>query len=109
VQNRALEVIKTGFNAGDGYREVWIRDYNTFIELAAKVYPAEELRENLLVFFRMQGDDGNIIDGFTPVKEIGDGQKEVGYDFTYSDLEPRYAGRKNTVETDQETSLIQAV
>ncbi len=109
VQNRALEVIKTGFNAGDGYREVWIRDYNTFIELAAKVYPAEELKENLLVFFRMQGEDGNIIDGFTPVKEIGVGQKDVGYDFIHSDLEPRYAGHKNTVETDQETSLIQTV
>ena len=35
VKNKALEVMKTGFNAGDGYREVWIRDYNTFIELAA--------------------------------------------------------------------------
>src|SRR5690348_145725 len=62
VKAKALEVMKTGFNAGDGYREVWIRDYNTFIELAAQVYPKEVLKENLLVFFRMQGDDGNIID-----------------------------------------------
>jgi hypothetical protein len=37
VKAKALEVMKTGFNAGDGYREVWIRDYNTFIELAAQV------------------------------------------------------------------------
>jgi hypothetical protein len=29
------DVVKTGFNAGDGYGEVWIRDYNTFITLAA--------------------------------------------------------------------------
>ncbi|MCG2462789.1 hypothetical protein K8352_18645 [Flavobacteriaceae bacterium F89] len=105
VQNRALEVIKTGFNAGDGYREVWIRDYNTFIELASKTYPAAELKENLLVFFRMQGDDGNIIDGFTPADKIS--KEET--DFSYSPLEPRYAGHKNTVETDQETSLIQTV
>ena len=69
VKAKALEVMKTGFNAGDGYREVWIRDYNTFIELAAQVNPKEVLKENLLVFFRMQGDDGNIIDGFTP--EVG--------------------------------------
>ncbi len=109
VKNKALEVIKTGFNAGDGYREVWIRDYNTFIELAAQKHPASELKENLLVFFRMQGDDGNIIDGFTPVKEIGANKNDPGYDFSHSDLEPRYAGHKNTVETDQETSLIQAV
>ena len=101
---KAFEIIKTGFNAGDGYREVWIRDYNTFIELAAKVYPADELKENLLVFFRMQGNDGNIIDGFVPRDETN-----VSYDFIFSDLEPRYAGHKNTVETDQESSLIQAV
>ena len=105
VKAKAMEVMKAGFNAGDGYREVWIRDYNTFIELAAKVYPKEVLKENLLVFFRMQGDDGNIIDGFTPAEKIGKGET----DFSYSKLEPRYAGHKNTVETDQETSLIQAV
>ena len=104
-KEKGLEVLKSGFNAGDGYREVWIRDYNTFIDLAAKVQPASELRENLLVFFRMQGDDGNIIDGFTPRKLIGKGET----DFSYSPLAPEYAGHKNTVETDQETSLVQAV
>jgi len=104
TKQKALEVMKTGFNAGDGYREVWIRDYNTFIELAAQVFPKEELKENLMVFFRMQGEDGNIIDGFTPAEQI----KEK-YDFIYSEIEPRYAGHKNTVETDQESSLIQAV
>ncbi len=106
VKEKALEVMKTGFNAGDGYREVWIRDYNTFIELAAQVYPKEVLKENLLVFFRLQGDDGNIIDGFTPAAKAGD---EIGYNYSHSKLEPRYAGHKNTVETDQETSLVQAV
>jgi len=105
VKEKALAVIAEGFNAGDGYREVWIRDYNTFINLASKVYPKEELKENLLVFFRMQGEDGNIIDGFTPTESIGKGET----DFSYSALEPRYAGHKNTVETDQETSLIQTV
>ncbi|WP_423128359.1 GH36-type glycosyl hydrolase domain-containing protein [Gaoshiqia sp. Z1-71] len=101
---KAVEVIKTGFNAGDGYREVWIRDYNTFIELAAEVYDAAELKENLLVFFRMQEKDGNIIDGFTPRQDT-----VIRYDFTYSELAPEYAGHKNTVETDQESSLVQAV
>ena len=52
----------------------------------------------------MQGDDGNIIDGFIPVdRAVG------GYNYINFDLEPRYSGHKNTVETDQETSLIQAV
>lgn len=105
VKNKALEVMKTGVNAGDGYREVWIRDYNTFIELAAQVTKKEDIKENLLVFFRMQGEDGNIIDGYTPKEQIGAGET----DFSYSKLEPRYAAHKNTVETDQETSLVQAV
>jgi GH15 family glucan-1,4-alpha-glucosidase len=105
VKSKALEVMKTGFNAGDGYREVWIRDYNTFIELAAQVFPKEMLKENLLVFCRMQGENGNIIDGFTPIEKVG----KVAYDFSYSKLETRYAAHKNTVETDQESSLVQAV
>jgi glycogen debranching enzyme len=105
VKEKAREIVKTGFNAGDGYGEVWIRDYNTFIELSCEVYPKEEIRENLLVFFRMQGVDGNIIDGFIPKSRVHDG----GYDYIYSELEPRYAGHKNTVETDQEASLVQAV
>lgn len=105
VKAKALEVMKTGFNAGDGYREVWIRDYNTFIELAAAVNDKNVLKENLLVFFRMQGNDGNIIDGFTPKEQIEKGAT----DFSYSALEPRYAGHKNTVETDQESSLMQAI
>jgi len=104
VKKRAEDVIRSGFNAGDGYAEVWIRDYNTFIELSAKVLPAETLRENLLVFFKLQGDDGNIIDGFVPKEKAG-----VGYDYRYSALAPEYAGHKNTVETDQESSLVQAV
>lgn len=105
TKQKALEIIKTGFNAGDGYREVWIRDYNTFIELAGQAYPKEELKENLLVFFRMQGQDGNIIDGFTPIDKVD----KTSEDFIYSEVESRYAGHKNTVETDQESSLIQAV
>lgn len=105
VKKKAIEILKTGFNAGDGYGEVWIRDYNTFIELSCELYPNEEIEENLLVFFRMQGDDGNIVDGFIPKSKITD----HGYDYIYSDMEPRYAGHKNTVETDQEASLVQAV
>jgi glycogen debranching enzyme len=105
VKAKALEVMKAGFNAGDGYREVWIRDYNTFIELAAAVNSKELLKEKLLVFFKMQGEDGNIIDGFTPAGLIEKGAT----DFSYSKLAPEYAGHKNTVETDQESSLVQAV
>ncbi len=105
VKTKALEIMKAGFNAGDGYPEVWIRDYNTFIELAARVSPKKALKENLLVFCRMQGEDGNIIDGFIPIEKLG----PESYHFFYSKAEPRYAAHKNTVETDQESSLVQAV
>lgn len=107
VKSMALDVVKTGFNAGDGYGEVWIRDYNTFIELSAEVYPQEIVKENLRVFFRLQGEDGNIIDGFIPKEKAQN--IEGGYTYIYNDLEPNYCGHKNTVETDHETSLIQAV
>ncbi len=30
VDQKAGKILATGFNAGDGYGEVWIRDFNTF-------------------------------------------------------------------------------
>jgi hypothetical protein len=42
----------------------------------------------------MQGDDGNIIDGFAPAEQI---KSETDFYQNWS----RYAGHKNTVETDQ--------
>jgi GH15 family glucan-1,4-alpha-glucosidase len=107
VKEKALEVVKTGFNAGDGYGEVWIRDYNTFLTLSAAVHPHETLKENLRVFFRLQGQDGNIVDGFIPIEKAR--ASKVGYEYIFTDLEKHYAGHKNTVETDQESSLLQAV
>jgi len=105
TKEKALAVVKDGFSAGEGYDEVWIRDYNTFIELSAEVFEKEILKENLRVFFRMQREDGNIIDGFLPREQA----EQLAYDYIYMDAEPNYAGHKNTVETDQETSLVQAV
>jgi len=107
VKKMALNTVKTGFNAGDGYGEVWIRDYNTFIALSTEVYDAKEIEENLLVFFRLQDKDGGIVDGFIPKEKAV--TSEGGYDYINTELEPRYSGHKNTVETDQESSLIQAI
>jgi hypothetical protein len=104
VKQMAEDLVRTGFNAGSGYGEVWIRDFNTFIELSCKVMPRDSIKDRLRVFFQMQGDDGNIIDGYIPIAKAG-----VGYDYIYSKNAPAFAGHKNTVETDQETSLIQAV
>ncbi|MCP4304903.1 MAG: hypothetical protein GY788_08540 [bacterium] len=104
VLHKAKAIIKTGFNAGDGYGEVWIRDFATFIELSCEVYDPAEVRKNLLMFFRFQGEDGNIIDGYIPVAKAN-----VNYQYVKKPGVPNFLGHKNTVETDQESSLIHAV
>lgn len=104
VLDRAKALLRTGFNAGSGYREVWIRDYATFIELSCEVCDPAEVRENLLMFFRLQDNDGNIIDGFVPRE-----QANVAYQYRKKPSVPEFWGHKNTVETDQESSLVQAV
>jgi len=106
VYDMGLEILGTGFNAGTVYAETWIRDLNTFIEHTLLVTPREDVREALLRFFSFQGFDGNMIDGYMEIpkdKEINLYYRSVRYDM------PDFAFHKNTVETDHETSLIQAV
>jgi hypothetical protein len=104
VLEQAKAILKTGLNAGSGYGEVWIRDLNTFIELALDVQDRQQIRQSLLVFFHFQGTDGGIIDGYIPT-EAASG----AYAYIQSATMPEFRGHKNTVETDQESSLIQAL
>ncbi len=104
VHERALDILESGFSAGDKYTEVWIRDLNTFVELSCQVNDEKVIRENILTFFKFQGNDGNIVDGYAPVKKAF-----YKYDFIKSDLAPEYLAHKNTVETDQEASLVQCI
>jgi glycogen debranching enzyme len=104
VKTMAEELIKKGFTAGDGYGEVWIRDLNTFIELSCKVNDKAQIRKHLITFFQFQQPDGGILDGYIPASKA-----TIYGKFYKSELAPEYLGHKNTVETDQETSLIQAV
>src|ERR1700733_11606039 len=62
VEAMALQLLK-GFNAGTSYGEIWIRDFNTFIDGSLQVHPRDEVKERLLLFFKIQGADGNIPDG----------------------------------------------
>lgn len=103
VEVRALRLL-TGFTAGTSYGEIWIRDFNTFIEGSLQARSRDEVKDKLLLFFKIQGKDGNIPDG-----AIHKEQANVGYQYLYSELAPGWAIHKNTVETDQESSLIQAV
>lgn len=104
VLEKAKSILREGLNAGSGYGEVWIRDLNTFIELALEVQDAAQLRRALLVFFHFQGADGDIIDGYIPADKAN-----VAYRYRRSATMPNLLGHKNTVETDQESSLVQAV
>ena len=104
VLERGRALLATGLNAGSGYGEVWIRDLNTFIELALEVQDVEQIRESLLIFFHFQGADGNIIDGYIPAKKAN-----IAYDYIRAATMPQLLGHKNTVETDQEASLVQAI
>ena len=103
IQVRALKLL-SGFSAGTSYNEVWIRDFNTFINGSLKVHPKEEVKTNLLMFFKIQGEDGNVVDGV-----VDSAKANVGYKYRYSPLLRGWAAHKNTVETDQESSLVQAV
>lgn len=104
VHRMAQDLLKGRINAGSGYEEVWIRDLNTFIEIALEVNPRQRLREALLTFFKFQGTNGDIVDGYIP-KNRATGT----YAYRPSSLATNLMAHKNTVETDQESSLVQAV
>lgn len=103
VDSLAREVIKEGFNAGSGYSQIWARDLNTFIETALEERSQADIRGAILVFFQMQQPNGEMVDGYVLKKDF------TWHDDTpyYSENAPGHVGFKNTVETDQETSLIQ--
>jgi hypothetical protein len=105
VDEMARTLMKKGFYAGSGYQMVWSRDLNTFIELSCEEYDTKVIRENLLMFFHFQQENGELLDGYVPREAFTWGDPN-----TYeSATAPGHIGFKNTVETDQETSLIQAI
>ena len=105
VDSMARTVIRSGLNAGSGYSQIWARDMNTFIEVACQETDPAVLRHAILLFFALQQPNDEMIDGYVLKK-----------DFTWHDDSPYYSAAapdhvafKNTVETDQESSLIQIV
>lgn len=105
VDSMARAVIRKGFNAGSGYSQIWARDMNTFIEVACEESDPKDLRNAILLFFALQQPNDEMIDGYVLKPEFT-WNDNTPY---YSDAAPDHVGFKNTVETDQETSLIQIV
>lgn len=73
-----------GFSAGSQYPAVWIRDTATFTSLALFYYPIKDIQRSIEHFFVFQRDSGEVMDS---VNTAG-------------------ITKKNTIETDQESSLI---
>jgi hypothetical protein len=103
VRRMAHDLLKGNLNAGSGYDQVWIRDTNTFIEVALEVNPPQRFRDAFLNFFKFQGDNGDIVDGYRRRDPKGLHTARV------SPLAPDFMAFKNGVETDQESSLVQAI
>ena len=105
VDSMARATIRSGFNAGSGYSQIWARDMNTFIEIACEESDPHELREAILLFFALQQPNDEMIDGYVLKEDF------TWYDDTpyYSNAAPKHVAFKNTVETDQESSLNQIV
>jgi hypothetical protein len=104
VHAMALNLLRGGLNAGTGYQTTWIRDMNTFITVALQVVPSQRFRDALLMFCKFQGPTGDIIDSYIAQPP----EKNKPTDRT-SPLAPGFVAGKNTVESDQESSLVQAV
>ncbi len=75
-----------GFSPGSTYPAVWIRDTATFIAYGKLHYPLRVFERSVEIFLKKQGKDGQIVD-WVDVSGTVD---------------------KNTVETDQESSLVLA-
>ncbi|MCI0470226.1 MAG: hypothetical protein L0Y73_01045, partial [Candidatus Aminicenantes bacterium] len=75
-----------GFSPGSTYPAVWIRDTSTFVSYAGSYYPRRIFEENIELFLRRQDKSGEIVDWVDTAGNTG----------------------KNTVETDQESSLVLA-
>ena len=105
VYVKATALLKKGFTAGDGYPQVWIRDFNTFIETSCDVFDNTIIRENLLTFLRLQQPNYEIVDGYVLKGHVSWDDPNI----YSSPFDTTHVGFKNTVETDQETSLIQAI
>lgn len=103
VKVDALKLLNS-FSAGNSYKEIWIRDFNTFINGSLKVHTAAEVKSKLLLFLKTQSADGNIVDGL-----VESANANAGYNYGHFVSLPGWATHKNTVESDQESSLVQAV
>ena len=101
----ARSLVTSGLTAGASYPEVWIRDLNTFETLDLQSGGSRNaVRQALITFAKFQRGDGQIPDAYLKKKT---GQAIPGAITTTS--APGLVAFTNTVESDQESSFVQAV
>jgi hypothetical protein len=93
VDSMARALLTKPFNAGDGYSQVWLRDMNTFIDIALEIRNPDDVKNALKFFFEFQQPNNEIVDCIGPKdKKWGDPN------LYYSPCNSKYVGFKNTVE-----------
>jgi hypothetical protein len=101
----ARSLVTGGLTAGVSYPEVWIRDLNTFETLDLQSGGSKAaVRQALVTFAMLQRPDGQVPDAYFRPKP---GQVIPGAITTRS--APGLVVLTNTVESDQESSFVQAV
>ena len=76
----------SGFYAGSGYPQIWVRNSATLIQTGRYLFPENFFSSWIEAFCSRQEENGSIADYISP-----------------------YGSDKNTVETDQEASLVHSV
>ena len=99
------------FNAGGGYADVWARDTATFIDIAMEVNPNAVTKSVLLGFLCRQKADGELPGGYRPHAghAICEGAAPPPGDESYHSCLGGTEMCKNNAETDQESSVVQAI
>jgi hypothetical protein len=98
---RGKGLFSHSLTAGDRYPEVWIRDFSTFLKTACQLGKEDAVKDALRVFFNFQKADGEVVDGYAPASRYSD-----AYNFVETPAHPDLRAHKNSVETDQESSLV---
>ncbi|MDR3750766.1 MAG: hypothetical protein P4K94_04695 [Terracidiphilus sp.] len=113
VYAMARRLLGSGLTGGSIYPEIWIRDSNTFIEVALKSNNPRIFRQALLNYVIFQGEAGDkvpfgrgsIVDLYAPTGTPGTEDWDAPYK---SEHMPGITAFKSRQESDGESSLVSA-
>jgi hypothetical protein len=98
----------SGFRAGAGYPQVWLRDSATILPLARYLYPREYLTSWLEEHLAHQQRDGALLDWIAQGRAVQFRKWAPQARDLFASGPLAVSGDKNTTEADQETSAVDA-